>query len=173
MKQQQIKPGIVLYLRVSSDDKQHPEASFEYQRQRIQTCVERAEVDLPILTEYRDILSGKNTKRPRFQQMLTDARAGLFSHLGVYSIDRIGRNTQDTLNIVEELNNIRIQILVADTPNLDLITPNGNLFLRMRVAIAQYEVELMGQRVADTKRTILKAGGWPAQLPDGYKRKMP
>lgn len=169
----QLKPGIVLYLRVSTDDKQHPEASFEYQRERIQSCIERANVQLPIVDEYKDILSGRSSKRPRFQQMLSDARDGLFSHLAVYSIDRIGRNTQETLNIVEELNDIGIQVLVADSPNLDLVTPNGNLFLRIRVAIAQYEVEMMSQRVADTKRTMLMGGGWPSQLPDGYRRKLP
>lgn len=32
MKRPQPKPGIALYLRVSSKDKQHPAASFEYQR---------------------------------------------------------------------------------------------------------------------------------------------
>jgi DNA invertase Pin-like site-specific DNA recombinase len=172
MKRTQPKPGVALYLRVSSKDKQHPAASFEYQRQRIQGCIERAETELPVLAEYKDILPGKNPKRPGFHQMLNEARAGLFSHLAVYSVDRIGRNTQDTLNIIDELSELGVEILVADTPNLDIDTPNGNLFLRIRVAIAQYEVELMSQRVVDTKKTVLQAGGWPSQLPDGYRRKV-
>jgi hypothetical protein len=28
---------------------------------------------------------------------------------------------------------------------------------------------MMSQRIKDTKRAILSAGGWPATLPDGYK----
>lgn len=171
MKAASRQPGIAVYLRVSSDDKQHPDASFEYQRQRIQEAIDRSELDLPLTTEYTDILSGKNNNRPGLQRMLTDARKGLFTHLVVYSIDRIGRKTQDTLTIIDELTNLNVQIMAADSPNIDFDTPNGNLFIRMRVVIGQYEVDLMRQRVIDTKKSMVNSGKWAAGLPDGYRRK--
>jgi DNA invertase Pin-like site-specific DNA recombinase len=171
MANQQLKPGIAHYLRVSSDNKQHPAESFEYQRQRIESCFEHSSIDLPVVNEYRDVLTGKHSKRPGFQEMLEDAREGRFSHLGVYSIDRIGRNHLETLDIIEELSELGIEIVAADSPHLDFDTPNGNLFLRIRVAIAQYEIEMTSQRVDDSKRASLKAGNWPFQLPDGYRRK--
>jgi hypothetical protein len=58
----QPKPGIVLYLRVSSDDRQNPENSFEYQRQRIMDAINLGNNELPILNEYSDILSGTQLK---------------------------------------------------------------------------------------------------------------
>ena len=137
MTKQPLQPGIAHYLRVSSDNKQHPAESFDYQRQRIESCFERSEIDLPVVTEYRDVLTGKHSKRPGFQEMLEGARSGLFTHLGVYSVDRIGRNHLETLDIIEELSRLGIEIVVADSPHLDIDTPNGNLFLRIRVAIAQ------------------------------------
>lgn len=161
-------PGIALYLRVSTDDMQNPENSFEYQRQRIRDSVERTDLELPTVTEYSDILSGKTDQRPGYQQLLKDARMGLFSHLAIYSVDRLGRNTQETLTILDELTKLGVEVIVADSPNLDMDTPSGNLFLRMRVVIAQFEVEMMSQRIKDTKKAILMAGGWPAMLPDGY-----
>jgi len=170
MQKPDLSRGLAHYLRVSTDNKQHPDESFEYQRQRIESAFSHVDADLPVVNEYKDILSGKSNRRPGFQKMLRDARGEKFSHLGVYSVDRIGRNTQETLNIVEELTDLGIEIVVADTPHLDFDTPNGNLFLRIRVAIAQYEVELMSQRVADTKRMSLLRGDWPSQLPDGYRR---
>jgi site-specific DNA recombinase len=160
--------GIALYLRVSTDDMQNPENSFEYQRQRIEACVDRCDLNLPIVSEYSDVLSGRTPQRPDYQKMLDDARNGMFSHIATYSVDRLGRNTQETLNALEELSTQGIEVVVADSPNLDMETPSGNLFLRMRVIIAQYEVEMMSQRIHDTKRAILASGGWPSTLPDGY-----
>jgi DNA invertase Pin-like site-specific DNA recombinase len=93
----------------------------------------------------------------------------LFTHIAIYSVDRLGRNTQETLTILDELTKLGVDVVVADSPNLDMDTPSGNLFVRMRVVIAQYEIEMMSQRIKDTKRAILSAGGWPSTLPDGYK----
>ncbi len=170
MKQKELRPGTALYLRVSTEDMQNPENSFEYQRQRIQDTQERSNLTLPVTAEYTDILSGKTDKRPNYQRMLQDARDGRFSHLAIYSVDRLGRNTQETLSALEELTDLGVEVLVADSPNLDMDTPSGNLLLRMRVIIAQYEIEMMSQRIKDTKRSMLMAGDWPATLPDGYRR---
>lgn len=171
MKAKQPKAGIVLYLRVSSDDRQNPENSFEYQRQRIHGVIEQGESGLPILGEYQDILSGTNSRRPGYQQMLRDARSGMFSHIAVYSIDRLGRSSDETLTIVREMMNLGIEIIVSDAPNMELATPSGSLFLGIRAVVAQFEVAMLSQRVKDTKRTILLSGGWPSPLPDGYIRK--
>jgi DNA invertase Pin-like site-specific DNA recombinase len=73
MARTELTPGVALYLRVSTEDMQNPDNSFEYQRQRIQDCVERSNVAAPIVTEYSDILSGKTSRRPGYQQLLQDA----------------------------------------------------------------------------------------------------
>jgi site-specific DNA recombinase len=168
MKVKQPKAGIVLYLRVSSDDRQNPANSFEYQRQRIHGVIQRDQSNLPTLGEYQDILSGTNSRRPGYQQMLNDARSGIFSHIAVYSIDRLGRSSDETLTIAREMVELGIGIIVSDSPNLELGTPSGTLLLGVRAVIAQYEVGMLSQRVKDTKRAMLLAGDWPNPLPDGY-----
>jgi len=164
------KPGIAQYLRVSAADVQNPQNSFDYQRQRIQSSLGQVDNDLPVVAEYADILSGLNSKRPQYQKMLEDARRGKFSHLAVYSIDRLGRTTEETLRTVQELVDMGVEVMVADTPNLQMSTPAGNLLLGIRAVIAQYEVEMLSQRVKDTKRMMLLNGDWPAVQPDGYTR---
>ncbi len=171
MPENQLRPGMALYLRVSSDDKQNPDNSFETQRQRIQRIHSASADDLPILGEYSDILSGKNNRRPGYQRMLADARSGRFSHLAVYSLDRLGRSTEETLTTVKELIRLGVEIVVADSPNMALTTPTGSLLMGIRAVVAQYEVDMFSQRVRDTKQAILLAGGWPAVLPDGYIRR--
>lgn len=169
MARTELTPGMALYLRVSTEDMQNPENSFEYQRQRVKDCIERSDMVPPVTTEYSDILSGKNSRRPGYQKLLQDARTGLFTHLAVYSVDRLGRNTQETLTMLDELTKLGVEVVVADSPNIDMDTPSGNLLVRMRVVIAQYEIEMMSQRIKDAKRVILMGGGWPSTLPDGYK----
>ena len=39
--------------------------------------------------------SGKNTDRPKFQEMMFQVRTGAFTHLLVWKIDRISRNLLD------------------------------------------------------------------------------
>jgi DNA invertase Pin-like site-specific DNA recombinase len=80
------------YLRVSSEDKQTPERSFAMQRQRIQENL-LASSTYPFYREYRDMLTGTTPDRSQYQQMLADAQAGHFSHLGLYQADRFGRDT--------------------------------------------------------------------------------
>ena len=166
----QLKQGIALYLRVSSDDKQDPENSFEHQRQRIQSCVAQNQNDLPIIKEYSDILSGKHSKHSGYQHMLWDAYNCQFSHLAVCSIDRLGRSSEETLCNVQAIVEMGIDIIVADSPDMTLAMPGGSPLLGMRAVVAQYEADMLSQQVKDTKRSILLAGGWPAALPDGYTR---
>ena len=39
--------------------------------------------------------SGKNTDRPKFQEMMSRIRAGEFTHVLVWKIDRVSRNLRD------------------------------------------------------------------------------
>lgn len=171
MRIRQLRQGIVLYLRVSSDDKQNPENSFEYQRQCIHRRIEQSHMDLSVLSEYSDVLSGLKNQRRQYQQMLTDARNRLFSHLAIYSIDRLGRSPEEILNSVKELIGLGIEIIVADSPNLDIASPSGSLLLGIRAVIAQYEVNMLSQRLSDNKRALMHSGRWPTMLPDGYVRR--
>ena len=53
-------------------------------------CLEQSE--LPIVDEYIDNFSGRYANREDYQQMLTDARSGKFSHVAVENAERFGRN---------------------------------------------------------------------------------
>ena len=46
--------------------------------------------------------SGKNTKRPRFQQMMEDMRKNHFQYLVCYRLDRLGRNIADLALLIDK-----------------------------------------------------------------------
>jgi DNA invertase Pin-like site-specific DNA recombinase len=160
----------VNYLRVSDEDGQYPERSFDYQHQLIEDRLLPL-VGLPVSHEYRDIEKGTRNDRVQYQQMLTDARAGMFSDLCVYRIDRFGRSPQEVFTAVNLLESLGVKIWVADMPNLEIGTPNGNLQLGIQTVLAKYEVDLLGQRVRDTKHQQMLRGKWPNHPPEGYVSK--
>jgi len=80
----------IAYIRVSSVD-QNPERQIE----GIQT--------LSPDKVFTDKCSGKDTKRPQLEAMLSYVREG--DMLVVHSLDRLGRNLDDLRRLVTQLNN--------------------------------------------------------------------
>lgn len=159
--------GWAIYLRVSDERKQHPEHSLDAQLRIIQERL-ISPSGMPVQEIYRDIVSGQTAKRPQYQKMKQAARAGHFSHLGVYRIDRLGRNTLEGLIAFREFIEMGIEVKTASAPDIDPVTPDGQLFMGIQMLMAQHETEIMKQRMNDSKRAILLQGGWPFKAPDGY-----
>ena len=168
MASEQITPGWVTYLRVSDEDKQTPERSFAMQRQRIQEHL-LSPSNVPFFREYTDLLSGTNPNRKDYQQMLSDAEAGRFSHLGLYRSDRFGRNTVEGLQAATKLISLGIKIRVAYMPSLRPEEPDGFFMFLIQMGMAQREVDVMRQRTRDGTEAKMRAGGWPNQAPEGYR----
>jgi site-specific DNA recombinase len=167
---QQINPGWATYLRVSDEDKQTPERSFSMQRQRIQEHLV-GKSDHPIYREYTDLLSGTNPNRKDYQQMITDAEAGKFSHIGLYRADRFGRNTVEGLQVATKLISLGVKLRVANMPGLQPENPDGFFMFLIQMGMAQREVDVLAQRTADGMEAKLRAGGWPGKAPEGYVNK--
>ena len=119
-----LAPGWATYLRVSDEDKQSPERSFAMQRERIHENL-IVPSGIPFYKEYRDILTGTTPNRADYQQLLTDAQAGRFSHLGLYRADRFGRDTAEGVPASRRLINLGIKIRVSDMTSLQPETPDG------------------------------------------------
>ena len=71
---------------------------------RVSTVVQNTErqlQDVPCDRLYEDKLSGKDTNRPEFQTMMNNLRFG--DVINVHSLDRVGRNTKDILEIVQQI----------------------------------------------------------------------
>jgi len=74
---------------------------------RVSTILQNTErqlLDVPCDRVYEDKLSGKDTNRPQFQLMMSNLRSG--DIVNVHSLDRVGRNTKDILEIVETIKSI-------------------------------------------------------------------
>lgn len=164
----QPKSAWAIYLRTSSEEAQNPENSHRRQRHAIENSLfER--MNIPVFREYIDNLSGRYAdNRPRYQQMLEDARAGHFSHVAVENAERFGRNDTEALVAIDELDNLGVAVRFADYPELDPIDPDDRILVSLSFTLARRESIKLGQRVKGGLHAKMRAGGFVGKAPDGY-----
>jgi len=134
-----IKAGI--YYRVSTADKQ----DIGMQQNAIRDYVNREGIET--YKEYSDVgVSGKKESRPEFDKLLYDMRDRKFDCIIVYKLDRIGRSISHLLKLFEEFSKRDIKF-ISITQNFNTTTPEGRLFLRMMMLLAEYERELTISRI--------------------------
>ena len=111
------------YIRVSTKD-QNEDRQIEAMKK----------YDIPAENYFTEKVSGKNTKRPELQRLLSTLKPGDIIH--VHDFSRLARSTKDLLNIT----------LISNKESIDTSTPAGKLMLTMIGAIYQFERENMLER---------------------------
>lgn len=115
--------------------------------------------------------SGGNTDRPRYQQMLKDARARKFDVILCYRLDRISRNVSDFSSLLDELQNYEISF-VSIREQFDTSTPMGRAMMYIASVFAQLERETIAERIRDNMLELAKSGRWLGGItPTGYTSK--
>lgn len=92
---------------------------------------------------YIEKISAKDTNRPKLKEMLDFVREG--DTIYIHSFDRLARSTKDLLEIVELLQEKKVN-LISNKENLDTTTPTGKLMLTMIAAINTFERENILER---------------------------
>ncbi len=108
--------------------------------------------------------SGKDGNRPQFQRLLRDMRAGKFSCLMCYRLDRISRSVSDFSALIEELNQRGIAFICI-REQFDTSTPMGKAMLYMASVFAQLERETIAERVRDNMLLLARNGRWLGGTP--------
>lgn len=123
---------------------------------------------------FTEKVSGKDTNRPKLQELLDFAREGDTIH--VHDFSRLARSTKDLLEIVELLNQKGVT-LVSNKENIDTGTPTGKLMLTMIGAIAEFEraciLDRQREGIAIAKRNGKYKGGTKKRVHNfeqGYAR---
>jgi DNA invertase Pin-like site-specific DNA recombinase len=122
------------YARVSTED----------QELGLQITALRA-AGVPDANIIREKASGKaGSDRPAYAALL--ARLDDGDRLVVWKVDRLGRSTLDALNTAKDLDGRGVHIVIT-TLGIDLKTPGGRLVFGMMAQIAEFERELIRDRV--------------------------
>lgn len=111
-----------------------------------------------IVEEYADEgISGTANDRPALERMMADARRRTFDLLVVWKIDRLARSLSHLLQMLEELASLGVGFISLHDPGLDS-TSSGRLMLCIVGAFAQYERDLLRERVASGIRRARQEG---------------
>ncbi len=159
--------NIGLYARVSKN-----EQNIDTQLVALRDYCQRNNYE--IVEEYLDNgVSGATDSRPAFNKLLEDMRSRKIDCVLVYKLDRIGRSLQHLLNLFEEFENTGVEF-ISLTQNINTNTPEGKMFLRMLMVLAEYERELIISRInsgLDRARSEGKTLGRPKGAKDNKRRR--
>lgn len=111
------------------------------------------------ITYYIDAgFSGKNTKRPRYSELLRDIEAGKINVVIVYKIDRVSRNLLDFAAFIDNLKKYEVKF-ISLSENFDTSSIMGQAMLKMLMLFAEMERGLTAERVMSISKDIVSRGG--------------
>jgi site-specific DNA recombinase len=112
--------------------------------------------------------SGGTLERPALQQLLADIEEGLVDVVVVYKIDRLSRSLMDFSKLVEVFDRAGVTF-VSVTQSFNTTTSMGRLTLNILLSFAQFEREVIAERVRDKIRASRQKGMWMGgSVPLGY-----
>ncbi len=97
--------------------------------------------------EYIDVgVSGAQRHRPQLDALRKDARKRLFDVVLVWKFDRFARSLKHLIESLDEFSALGIDF-VSYTEGVDTTTPSGQLLFHIVGAVAQFERDLIAERV--------------------------
>src|SRR5213593_2502848 len=113
--------------------------------------------------------SGGNTDRPALQRLLEDVGAGRVDVIVVYKVDRLTRSLADFAKLVELFDRHAVSF-VSITQSFNTTSSMGRLTLNVLLSFAQFEREVIGERVRDKIAASKRKGIWVGgPVPLGYR----
>jgi DNA invertase Pin-like site-specific DNA recombinase len=112
--------------------------------------------------------SATKGRRPAYEKMLDDIRAGLVGAVVVWDLDRLHRRPMELEHFIDLADDKHLA-LASVGGDADLSTDNGRLFARIKGAVARAEIERKSARQKRAARQRAEAGIWcGGPRPFGY-----
>ena len=112
--------------------------------------------------------SGASLERPALQRLLDDVRAHRIDIVLVYKVDRLTRSLADFAKLIELFDAHGVSF-VSVTQSFTTHSSMGRLTLNVLLSFAQFERELIGERVRDKIAASKRKGIWVGgPVPLGY-----
>src|SRR5512132_1811301 len=107
-------------------------------------------------------------ERPALQRLLRDVESGRIDVIVVYKVDRLSRSLTDFARIVEVFEKNKASF-VSITQQFNTTTSMGRLTLNVLLSFAQFEREVIGERIRDKFAASRRKGMWMGGTPPlGY-----
>ena len=146
--------------------------SLDAQREACEAYIKsQAHEGWRLLPEHYDDggLSGASLERPALQLLLTEVKEGRVDVIVVYKVDRLTRSLADFAKLVETFDEHEVSF-VSVTQSFNTTSSMGRLTLNVLLSFAQFEREVIGERVRDKIAASKRKGLWVGgPVPLGYR----
>jgi putative DNA-invertase from lambdoid prophage Rac len=159
-----------IYCRVSTDDQ-----SCERQERDLSEFASRAGYD--VVGIWKEVASGTKNDRAERKKLLAKAQTRAIDLILVTELSRWGRSLTDLVGTVEFLESRGVSLLTQSGLQFDLATAQGRLIASIFGAIAEFEAELIRERIksglANAKAKGKKLGRQPGVITPRIQRLTP
>ena len=169
------KPSLscAVYTRKSSDEGLEQEFnSLDAQRESCEAYIasQKPEGWVLVPDRYDDGgISGATLERAALKRLLADIESRRVDVVVVYKIDRLSRALMDFAKLVEVFDRHGVTF-VSVTQSFNTTTSMGRLTLNILLSFAQFEREVIGERIRDKVAASRKKGMWMGGfVPLGYE----
>ena len=156
---------VALYARVSTDKQ-----TCENQLNELRSIAER--MQYIIVDEFIDEgISGATSSRPSLDALMKSATQRRFDMVMCWSIDRLGRSLQNLIEILNELQSLKVDLFFMQQ-GMDTSTSAGRMMFSIFGALAEFERNLIRERVIAGQQRAISQGikmGRPSKMNDGMK----
>ncbi|WP_341819728.1 recombinase family protein [Wolbachia endosymbiont (group A) of Brachyopa scutellaris] len=159
-----------IYTRKSNEDGLEQKFnSLDAQRVACEKYIKSREGWVALAKKYDDGgFSGSNLNRPAIKELFEDVKAGEVDCVVVYTLDRLSRETKDSIEVTSFFRRHRVNF-IAVTQIFDNNTPMGKFVQTVLSGAAQLEREMIVERVKNKIATSKEQGLWMGgTLPLGY-----
>ncbi|MEM7727099.1 MAG: fdxN element excision recombinase XisF [Cyanobacteria bacterium P01_A01_bin.45] len=119
---------------------------------------------------FSDVKSGRSNNRKEFTKLLEACRNGDISEIVITRIDRLARSIVTINKAIALFNQIGIKLIILDSPVDDLQNPFAKFSLNQMGALAEFELDLLQNRVKHGYNHFREQGKACPQPPFGYAR---
>lgn len=130
----------VLYARVSTADQ-------SCARQVADLTAFAARAGYEVLDVLQETVSGTRTSRPARNRVMALAQARRIDAVLVTELSRWGRSTQDLLDTLNRLAGWNVSVVAMSGMTFELDSPHGRMMATLLAGIAQFERDLMSERI--------------------------
>lgn len=155
-----------IYARVSTSDQ-----SCDRQVAELTAFALRGDYD--VVSIFKETASGTSANRSARNRLIDLAQARKIDAILVTELSRWGRSTQDLLDTMNKLAGWKVSVVAMSGMTFELETPHGRMMATMLAGIAQFERDLLSERVksglAAARARGKKLGRQPGQRPKSDK----
>jgi len=108
--------------------------------------------------------SGGSIERPALARLLRDIQSGGIDCVVVYKVDRLSRSLMDFSRIMETFDKHGVSF-VSVTQQFNTTHSMGRLTLNILLSFAQFEREIIGERIRDKVAAQKRKGKWAGGVP--------